>query len=46
MKYINREYGFTFRPPFFDRFHEEKTEGPPLTAENLPGRYIQGVGYD
>ncbi len=46
MKYINREYGFTFRPPFFDRFHEEKTEGPPLTAENFPGRYIQGVGYD
>lgn len=46
MKYINKEYGFTFRPPFFDKFHEEKTEGPPVSAENFPGRYIQGIGYD
>lgn len=46
MKYINREYGFTFRPPFFDRFYEEKEEGPALTADNYPGRYMQGVGYD
>lgn len=46
MKYINREYGFTFRPPFFDRFYEEKTEGPPVTEDNYPGRYMQGIGYD
>ena len=46
MKYVNREYGFTFRPPFFDRFREEKTEGPQIGDENFPGRYIQGAGYD
>ncbi len=46
MRYINKEYGFTFRPPFFDKFYEEKPEGPPLTEANFPGRYIQGVGYD
>ena len=46
MRYINKEYGFTFRPPFFDKFYEEKPEGPPLTDANFPGRYIQGVGYD
>lgn len=46
MKYINKEFGFAFRPPFYDKFYEEKTVGPQLTAENFPGRYIQGVGYD
>ena len=46
MRYINKEYGFTFRPPFFDKFYEEKPEGPPITDENFPNRYLQGVGYD
>lgn len=46
MRYINKEYGFAFRPPFNDKFYEEKTEGPAITAENYPGRYLQGVGYD
>lgn len=46
MRYINKEYGFTFRPPFFDKFYEEKPEGPPLTEQNFPGKYIQGIGYD
>ena len=46
MRYINKEYGFAFRPPYFDKFYEEKTEGPELTDANFPGRYIQGVGYD
>ncbi len=46
MRYINKEYGFTFRPPFFDKFYEEKPEGPLITDENFPNRYLQGVGYD
>lgn len=46
MRYINKEYGFAFRPPFNDKFYEEKNEGPFITEENYPGRYIQGVGYD
>lgn len=46
MRYINKEYGFAFRPPFYDKFYEEKTEGTPLNKENFPSRYIQGVGYD
>ncbi len=46
MRYINKEYGFTFRPPFFDKFYEEKQDGPDIDESNFPGRYIQGVGYD
>lgn len=46
MRYINKEYGFAFRPPFYDKFYEEKAEGPAITEDNYPGRYIQGVGYD
>ncbi|MCL2062206.1 MAG: hypothetical protein FWH03_06260 [Firmicutes bacterium] len=46
MKYINKEYGFAFRPPFNDKFYEEKREGPPLTDANFPGRCIFGAGYD
>lgn len=46
MRYINKEYGFTFRPPFFDKFYEEKPDGPPLSDNNFPGKYVQGVGYD
>ena len=46
MRYINKEYGFAFRPPFNDKFYEEKREGPEITDENYPCRYLQGVGYD
>ncbi|MCI8413529.1 MAG: hypothetical protein HFE47_05495 [Clostridia bacterium] len=46
MRYINKEYGFAFRPPFNDKFYEEKPDGPPITSHNYPGRYVQGVGYD
>jgi|GEM_PF-928566 len=46
IKYINREYGFTFRPPFFDKFYEESKNGPPVTADNFPGKFIIGAGYD
>ncbi len=46
MRYINKEYGFTFRPPFLDKFHEESADGPALSEKNFPARYIQGAGYD
>lgn len=46
MKYINKEYGFAFRPPFFDKFHEESEDGPPIGRDNFPGKCIMGVGYD
>lgn len=46
MKYINKEYGFAFRPPFFDKFKEESAEGPKIGEENYPQKYTIGVGYD
>lgn len=46
MKYINKEYGFAFRPPFFDKFYEQTDVGPEITEDNYPQKYITGVGYD
>jgi len=46
MRYINKEYGFTFRPPFFDKFSEEKPNGPEIGQDNFPPEYRQGIGYD
>ncbi|MDE6617634.1 MAG: hypothetical protein K2K13_01240 [Clostridiales bacterium] len=46
MKYINKEYGFAFRPPFFDKFYEQSDDGPPIGRDNFPGKCIMGVGYD
>ena len=46
MKYINKEYGFAFRPPFFDKFYEQSDSGPKIGKDNFPCRYIMGVGYD
>jgi len=46
MRYINKEYGFTFRPPFFDKFSEEKPTGPEIGEDNFPSEYRQGIGYD
>lgn len=46
MKYINKEYGFAFRPPFFDKFKEQSETGPEIGDENYPGKYIIGAGYD
>ena len=46
MKYINKEYGFAFRPPFFDKFREQSETGPKIGDENYPRRCIMGVGYD
>ncbi|MCX4313400.1 MAG: hypothetical protein OSJ83_06010 [Clostridia bacterium] len=46
MKYINKEYGFAFRPPFFDKFKEQSETGPEIGDANYPGRFIIGAGYD
>lgn len=46
MKYINKEYGFAFRPPFFDKFYEATDHGPPIGRSNFPDKCIMGVGYD
>ena len=46
MKYINKEYGFAFRPPFFDKFYEVTDNGPPIGKDNYPDKCIIGVGYD
>jgi len=46
MRYINKEYGFEFRPPFYDKFYEEKKDGPALSELRFPNRYIRGAGYD
>ncbi|MCH5155887.1 MAG: hypothetical protein J1F69_04700 [Clostridiales bacterium] len=46
MKYINKEYGFAFRPPFFDKFYEQTDKGPPIGKNNFPDKCIMGVGYD
>ncbi|MCH5153786.1 MAG: hypothetical protein J1F71_01100 [Clostridiales bacterium] len=46
MKYINKEYGFAFRPPFFDKFYEVTDDGPPIGRSNFPDKCIMGVGYD
>ncbi len=46
MKYINKEYGFAFRPPFFDKFYEQSENGPEIGEDNYPQKYIMGVGYD
>ncbi|MDE6200518.1 MAG: hypothetical protein K2M47_01370 [Clostridiales bacterium] len=46
MKYINKEYGFAFRPPFFDKFYEQSDDGPPIGRDNFPNKCIMGVGYD
>ena len=46
MKYINKEYGFAFRPPFFEKFYEQSDNGPEISKDNYPQKYITGVGYD
>lgn len=46
MKYINKEYGFAFRPPFFDKFKEVSDTGPEINENNYPQENIIGVGYD
>ena len=45
MKYVNKEYGFSFRPPFSDKFREQTDDGPAVSDDNFPGRTVIGVGY-
>lgn len=44
MKYVNKEYGFAGRPPYFKDFYEEKYRGATVGAENYPATPIVGVG--
>ena len=44
MKYVNKEYGFAGRPPYFNDFYEEKYRGPVVGVENYPIKPIIGVG--
>lgn len=44
MKYVNKEYGFAGRPPYFKDFYEEKYRGSTVGADNYPSSPIVGVG--
>ena len=44
MKYVNKEYGFEGRPPYFNDFYEEKYKGTSISLENFPKKYILGAG--
>lgn len=46
MKYVNKEYGFAGRPPYFKDFYEEKYRGPVVSAENSPKSPIVGIGLE
>ena len=46
MRYINKEYGFTFRPPYLESFHQEEPKGPAIKNANYPSKYIIGAGLD
>lgn len=46
MKYVNKEYGFAGRPPYFKDFYEEKYRGPAVSIENFPQKPILGVGLE
>lgn len=46
MKYVNKEYGFSGRPPYFADFYEEKYRGPSISSENYPRSPIIGVGLE
>ena len=46
MKYINREYGFTGRPPFFKEFYQESNKGPTPNSSNYPEHAFVGMGID
>lgn len=46
MKYVNKEYGFAGRPPYFKDFYEEKYRGPSMSSANYPTKPILGVGLE
>lgn len=46
MKFINKEYGFEGRPPYFNEFYEEKYNGQNIDSNNFPKKPIIGVGLE
>lgn len=46
MRYINREFGFLGRPPYFNDFYEEHSKGELITKECYLTKPIVGVGLD
>ncbi len=46
MKYINREYGFEGRPPFFKGYFEKKSKGPSADNFRYPENACAGFGLD
>lgn len=46
MKFINKEYGFEGRPPYFKDFYEEKYNGQDVNLNNFPQKPIIGVGLE
>lgn len=46
MKYINREYGFEGRPPFFKGYFEKKSKGPAAENFRYPEKPCSGFGLD
>lgn len=46
MKYINREYGFPGRPPYFKDFYEEQEKGPAVSGACYPQEPCVGAGLD
>ncbi|MDD4315761.1 MAG: hypothetical protein PHC84_01220 [Clostridia bacterium] len=46
MKYINREYGFEGRPPFFKGYFEKKSKGPDESNFRYPQKSCAGFGLE
>ena len=46
MKYINREYGFSGRPPLFNDYYEMTAKGPIITPDCYPIKNFIGAGLD
>lgn len=46
MKYINREYGFEGRPPYFNGYYEKKNKGPGAESFCFPKIGRAGYGLD
>lgn len=46
MLYINKEYGFDGKPPYFKEFYEEATKGQLIKKVDFPVKQISGIGLD
>ncbi len=44
--YINKEYGFEGKPPYFKEFYEEATKGQLIKKVDFPQSQISGIGLD